>query len=34
MKVIVAGMPKTGTKTMKAALEELGYSVYDLIENF
>ena len=34
MKVIVAGMPKTGTKTMKAALEELGYSVYDLLENF
>ena len=34
MKVIVAGMPKTGTKTMKAALEELGFTVYDLLENF
>ena len=34
MKVIVAGMPKTGTKTMQAVLQELGYTVYDLAENF
>lgn len=33
MKVIVAGMPKTGTKSMHAALEMLGYSVYDFPEN-
>ena len=33
MKVIVAGMPKTGTKTMQAALTELGYKVYDYEEN-
>ena len=29
MKVIVAGYSKTGTKTMAAALTELGYRVYD-----
>ncbi|XP_078495834.1 uncharacterized protein LOC144751854 [Ciona intestinalis] len=34
MKVIVAGFPKTGTKTMQAALKELGYNVYDYMENF
>ena len=33
MKVIVAGMPKTGTTTMAAALSQLGYKVYDYIEN-
>ena len=33
MKVIVAGMAKTGTKSMCAALKELGYSVYDYNEN-
>lgn len=33
MKVIVAGMPKTGTKSMNAALKKLGYSVYDFPEN-
>ncbi|XP_078488985.1 uncharacterized protein LOC104266153 [Ciona intestinalis] len=34
MKVIVAGFSKTGTKTMQAALKELGYNVYDYMENF
>ena len=34
MKVIVAGYSKTGTKTMNAALTELGYNVYDYIEHF
>ncbi|XP_078481862.1 uncharacterized protein LOC100176328 isoform X3 [Ciona intestinalis] len=34
MKVIVAGFSKTGTKTMQAALTELGYNVYDYMENF
>ena len=34
MKVIVAGLPKTGTKCMQAALKELGYNVYDYMENF
>ena len=34
MKVIVAGMSKTGTKTLHAALNELGYEVYDFIEHF
>lgn len=33
MKVIVAGLPKTGTKSMSAALKKLGYSVYDYPEN-
>lgn len=33
MKVIVAGYPKTGTKSMTAALNQLGYSVYDALEN-
>ena len=34
MKVIVAGLSKTGTKTMQAALKDLGYNVYDYMENF
>ncbi|XP_076807069.1 uncharacterized protein LOC143450418 [Clavelina lepadiformis] len=34
MKVICAGLSKTGTKSLKAALEELGYNVYDFVENF
>ena len=34
MKVIVAGMPKTGTKTMHEALKLLGYSIYDYPENY
>ena len=34
MKIIVAGMPKTGTKSITAALRTLGYSVYDAEENF
>lgn len=34
MKVIVAGYPKTGTKTMVAALEQLGYTVFDYMENY
>lgn len=33
MKIIVAGYPKTGTKTMDAALRTLGYSVYGHTEN-
>ena len=34
MKVIVAGFSKTGTKSMCAALKELGYKVYDHEEHF
>ena len=34
MKVIVAAFPKCGTKTMAMALRELGYSVYDAMENY
>ncbi|XP_078481860.1 uncharacterized protein LOC100176328 isoform X1 [Ciona intestinalis] len=34
MKVIVAGFSKTGTKTMQAALTDLGYNVYDYSESF
>lgn len=34
MKVIVAGMSKTGTKSLKAAFSKLGYSVYDSVEHF
>ena len=34
MKVIVAGLPKTGTKSMVKALQDLGYSVYDYLEHF
>lgn len=33
MKVIVAGYPKTGTKSMAAALTRLGFNVYDALEN-
>ena len=34
MKVIVAGVSKTGTKTMNSALSELGYHVYDYLEHY
>ena len=34
MKVIYAGYSKCGTKTMRAALTELGYEVYDFMENY
>uniref|UniRef100_H2ZCE0 Sulfotransferase n=1 Tax=Ciona savignyi TaxID=51511 RepID=H2ZCE0_CIOSA len=34
MKVIVAGMSKTGTKTMTSALVELGFNVHDYMEHF
>ena len=34
MKIILAGMPKTGTKSIKEALTMLGYSVFDAEENF
>nr|CAB3263096.1 uncharacterized protein LOC101242677 [Phallusia mammillata] len=34
MKVICAGMSKTGTKTMQLALQMLGYEVYDFLENY
>ena len=34
MKVIVAGLPKTGTTSMHEALKILGYNVYDYPENF
>ena len=34
MKVIVASMPKTGTKTLAAALRELGYNVYDVLDQW
>lgn len=33
MKIIYAGYSKCGTKTMNAALTELGYNVYDYMEN-
>ncbi|XP_077972171.1 uncharacterized protein LOC120339558 [Styela clava] len=33
MKVIVAGFPKTGTKTINTVLTEFGYKVYDYPEN-
>ncbi len=33
MKVILAGLPKTGTKSMAMALRQLGYTVYDVTEN-
>ncbi|XP_039257798.1 uncharacterized protein LOC120334362 [Styela clava] len=33
MKVISAGFPKTGTKTMTVALQILGFNVYDYMEN-
>ena len=34
MKVIVANYMKTGTKSMTAALTELGYNVYDNIDHY
>ncbi|XP_076814551.1 uncharacterized protein LOC143460803 [Clavelina lepadiformis] len=34
MKVICAGLSKTGTKSMQAALKELGYNVYDTMDNY
>ena len=34
MKVIVASFSKCGTKTLASALRELGYEVYDFIENY
>ncbi|CAK8693213.1 unnamed protein product [Clavelina lepadiformis] len=34
MKVIYAGFSKTGTKSMQAALTELGYNVYDFLEQY
>ena len=32
MKVIVASMPKCGTKTLAACLHELGYTVHDVFD--
>lgn len=34
MKVLVIGFPKTGTKSLHAALKKLGYTVYDYEHNF
>nr|CAB3262191.1 uncharacterized protein LOC100178565 [Phallusia mammillata] len=34
MKVILAGYPKTGTKTMAAAFTMLGFNNYDYMENY
>uniref|UniRef100_H2Y851 Sulfotransferase n=1 Tax=Ciona savignyi TaxID=51511 RepID=H2Y851_CIOSA len=34
MKIIVAGLPKTGTKTMHAACNILGYKVFDIMDHF
>jgi len=34
MKVILAGYPKTGIKTMSNALSLLGYKVFDFMEHF
>lgn len=34
MKVICSGMPKTGTKSMAAALRILGFTVYDFEEQY
>jgi len=33
MKVILAGLPKTGTKSIAKAFRILGFNVYDVIEN-
>ena len=33
MKIICAGFPKTGTKSMALALSSLGYSVHDFEEH-
>jgi len=32
MKIICAGMPKTGTKSMALALRQLGYTVFDFLD--
>ena len=34
MKVVVAGLQKTGTLSMCVALQQLGYSTYHYIDNF
>ena len=34
MKIIVAGYPKTGTKSMNQALSLLGYDSYDFLEHW
>ena len=34
MKIIVAGYPQTGTKTLITALKTLGYTVFDFSEHF
>ena len=34
MKVIIAGHPKTGTKSMVAAMTQLNYVVYDYMDHF
>ena len=34
MKVIVAGYPKTGTKSLNQALTLLGYKTYDFLEHW
>ena len=34
MKIIVAGISKTGTKSMTLALKELGFNVYDYLEHY
>ena len=33
MKIICAGFPKTGTKSMALALSQLGYTVHDFEEH-
>ena len=33
MKLVLAGYPKTGTKTSTAALEILGFSYYDNVSS-
>ncbi|CAK8680413.1 unnamed protein product [Clavelina lepadiformis] len=34
MKMIVAGLPKTGTTSLSAALNQLGFKVYDFFEHY
>ncbi len=34
MKLIVAGLPKTGTKSLQKCLEMLSYKVFDTRDNF
>ncbi|CAK8680414.1 uncharacterized protein LOC143463088 [Clavelina lepadiformis] len=34
MKIIVAGLPKTGTTSLSAALNQLGFKVYDYFEHY